>query len=312
MDMIGQSHPSPRPSPREGRGRRTRSALPLSPQRGEGRGEGCDWLSTLARVKHVRGEFQKLFYVCFLALTACTATRHHTAMSKPKQTAKVLDKTVSRRVKANYLLFLPDGYEAKPRARWPVLLFLHGIGERGSDPWKVKIHGPPKIAEQMTNFPFILVSPQCPNGQWWSNEILTALLDEIIAKYKADTNRVYLTGLSMGGFGAWNLALQYPERFAAVAPLCGGGNPYYIQSYNPTRKAALRALPFWVFHGEQDTAVAPEESRRMVDALKKIGCDIKFTLYPGVGHDCWTQTYNNPELYEWLLSHTRAGSCAQK
>src|SRR5947199_10634213 len=99
MDMIGQSHPSPRPSPREGRGRRTRSALPLSPQRGEGRGEGCDWLSTLARVKHVRGEFQKLFYVCFLALTACTATRHHTAMSKPKQTAKVLDKTVSRRVK---------------------------------------------------------------------------------------------------------------------------------------------------------------------------------------------------------------------
>jgi predicted peptidase len=120
-----------------------------------------------------------------------------------------------------------------------------------------------------------------------------------------DTRRVYLTGLSMGGFGAFSLALRSPERFAAVAPVCGGGNPFPPHGFDKKRKAALQSLPFWVFHGDKDTAVALAESERMVAALKKQGCDVTFTVYPGVGHDSWTQTYNNPELYEWFLQHTR-------
>lgn len=243
-----------------------------------------------------------------LALTACTTTNHQSAMPKTRQTARSLKTTLSQPVQVNYLLFLPEGYEAKSAKTWPLILFLHGIGERGNDPWKVKVHGPPKVAEKMSNFPFIVVSPQCPNGEWWSNDKLLALLDKVIAKYSVDTNRVYLTGLSMGGFGAWNLALEFPERFAAVAPLCGGGNPYFPHAYNARRKAALHSLPFWAFHGDKDPAVAVEESERMVDALRKLGCDVKFTVYPGVGHDCWTQTYNNPQLYEWFLDHERKPS----
>jgi predicted peptidase len=241
-------------------------------------------------------------FATLLALTACTT---QTSMPKPIQTAQVLNTTVSKKAKANYLLFLPEGYDARSPKRWPLILFLHGIGERGSDPWKVKVHGPPKVAEQLTNFPFIVLSPQCPNGQWWSNEILIALLDETIARHNVDTNRIYLTGLSMGGFGAWSLALEFPERFAAVAPLCGGGNPYYPLAHTGRRKAALKSLPFWAFHGDKDPAVALEESERMVKAVQKLGCDVKLTIYPGVGHDCWTQTYNDPQLYEWFLQHER-------
>src|ERR1043166_5003507 len=247
-----------------------------------------------------------LTLVCSATLLALTACTTQTPMSKPIQTAQVLDTKVSKkRVKANYLLFLPEGYDANSPRRWPLILFLHGIGERGNDPWKVKIHGPPKVAEKMASFPFIVLSPQCPNGQWWSNEILTALLDEAVAKHKVDTNRIYLTGLSMGGFGAWSLAMEFPERFAAVAPLCGGGNPYYPNAYDARRRAALKSLPFWVFHGDQDRSVALVESERMVNALKKLGCDVKFTVYEGVGHDCWTQTYSDPRLYAWFLEHER-------
>jgi predicted peptidase len=224
----------------------------------------------------------------------------------PRQTAQSFERPISRTVRAKYLRFLPKGYDAQSPRRWPLMLFLHGIGERGRDPWKVKAHGPPKVAETMTNFPFILVSPQCPNGEWWSNDVLEALLDEVIATHNVDTGRVYLTGSSMGGFGAFALALCAPERFAAVAPVCGGGTPFPPMGFDARRKAALQALPFWVFHGDQDTAVPLEESERMVKALKKFGCEVKFTVYPGVGHDAWTRTYENPELYEWFLSHRRA------
>jgi predicted peptidase len=226
-------------------------------------------------------------------------------MAKPKQNARTFSKRITTRVKADYLLFLPDGFDSKKKERWPLIFFLHGMGERGSDPWKVKVHGPPKVAEKMADFPFIVVSPQCPDDEWWSSEVLTALLDEIIGRHKIDTNRIYLTGLSMGGYGAWSLALERPERFAAVAVVCGGGNPNYFHSYGPARKAALKSLPFWVFHGDKDNSVPLDESQRMVAALKKFGCDVRFTIYPGVEHDSWTQTYANPELYEWFLGHKR-------
>jgi len=226
-------------------------------------------------------------------------------MSKPIQTAQILNTQINKAIQLKYLLFLPKGYDTGSSKRWPLILFLHGIGERGQDPWRVKVHGPPKVAEQLTDFPFIVVSPQCPPGGWWSNEVLMTLLDEVIAKQAVDVDRIYLTGLSMGGFGAWSLALAFPERFAAVAPICGGGNWHVAMALDESQAAALKSLPFWAFHGDQDTSVGIEESERMVKGLQKFGCNIKFTIYPGVGHDSWTETYNNPELYKWFLTHSR-------
>src|SRR5207247_5709557 len=126
-------------------------------------------------------------------------------------------------VELGYLLYLPKDYNAKSGRRWPLMLFLQGAGERGTNLSLVSVHGPPKLVKQGREFPFILVSPQCPADQRWDNDALLALLDDVIARHKVDTNRIYLTGLSMGGFGAWSLAARYPERFAAVAPICGGG-----------------------------------------------------------------------------------------
>src|SRR5262245_53750329 len=140
-------------------------------------------------------------------------------MQKPQSFKKKITSNVS----ADYLLFLPKGYEAKGRKRWPLMLFLHGAGERGTNLSKVTVHGPPKIVKNRPDFPFILVSPQCPEGEVWSNDTLLALLDEVIRKHKVDTNRIYLTGLSMGGYGTWSLGIRYPDGFAAIAPICGGG-----------------------------------------------------------------------------------------
>jgi predicted peptidase len=153
------------------------------------------------------------------------------------QKSKKFEKQVTRTLSANYLLFLPKGYEPKGEKKWPLMIFLHGAGERGSELKKVAVHGPPKIVKSQPDFPFIVVSPQCPENQTWSNDVVLGLMDEIIATHQVDTNRVYLTGLSMGGYGTWSIALQHPERFAAVAPICGGGNTIDAL-LTPRRKAA--------------------------------------------------------------------------
>jgi predicted peptidase len=194
-----------------------------------------------------------------------------------------------------YLLFLPQGYK-ESKERWPLMLFLHGSGESGTNLAKVKVHGPPKLVESKPDFPFILVSPQSP-GRGWNNDTLMALLDEVMSKYQVDPQRVYLTGLSMGGFGTWSLAAAHPERFAAIVPICGGGKPE-----NATK---LAALPIWAFHGAKDQAVPVQRSREMVAAIRAAGGNVKYTEYPDAPHDCWTQTYNNPDLYKWLLAQKR-------
>lgn len=211
------------------------------------------------------------------------------------QQAKVFEKQIT--VKLDYLLFLPEGYSNDSDKKWPLMLFLHGAGERGSDVNKVKIHGPPKIVENRKDFPFIVVSPQCPSNSWWQPFQLNALLDEIQSKYKVDPDRVYLTGLSMGGYGTWELATQSPQRFAAIAPICGGGNPVLARR--------IKDLPIWVFHGDADHTVPVARSDEMVEALKKAGADVKYTRYEGVDHDSWTRTYANEELFQWMLSHKR-------
>jgi predicted peptidase len=226
--------------------------------------------------------------------------------SPPKQTAREFQFTKTLSVKVNYLLFLPTGYDAKAEKRWPMILFLHGAGERGTNIWKVATHGPVKHVTGDSEFPFIVVSPQCPEQQVWSKDVLLALLDETTAKYAVDTNRIYLTGLSMGGYGTWDLGLTHPEKFAAIVPICGGGQMIGVILGSRDKGPALRSLGVWAFHGAKDPVVTLEESQRMVDALKRAGVpDVKLTVYPEAQHDSWTETYKNPELYEWLLKHQR-------
>jgi pimeloyl-ACP methyl ester carboxylesterase len=214
-----------------------------------------------------------------------------------KQTANVLETQVTVSVTQNHLVYLPKDYDSSDDS-WPLMLFLHGAGERGNDIEKVKLNGPPMLVEQGQEFPFIIVSPQCPEKSWWSSDVeletLNALLDDLVSTYSIDETRIYLTGLSMGGFGAWALAAKYPERFAALAPVCGGGDP--------ETASRLAHLPQWVFHGDADTVIPIEKSQEMVDALKQLGNDATFTIYPGVGHDSWTQAYETAELYDWFLA----------
>lgn len=210
-----------------------------------------------------------------------------------KQTPEQLDRAV--KVSLKYLLYLPKNYEKE--SAWPLMLFLHGAGERGDDLEKVKKHGPPKLIAAGKDFPFVVVSPQCPNGRWWEPVELAALLDEIAEKYKIDRERIYVTGLSMGGFGTWSLAAYQPTRFAALVPICGGGEPFTTKLYAKT--------PVWVFHGAKDPVVKLDRSDSMVEALKKNGADVKYTVYPEAGHDSWTESYDNPELYEWMLKQKR-------
>lgn len=208
--------------------------------------------------------------------------------------------TITKEVGLSYLLSLPPNYE-ETEEKFPLVLFLHGMGERGNDLELIKKHGPPKLADEK-EFPFILVSPQCPIEPRLANWLvyiddLMALVDDIIEKYRVDTKRVYVTGLSMGGYGTWALAKRYPDRFAAIAPICGGGSVEGIEK--------LKDLPIWVFHGAKDEVVPLSESEVLVEALRKVGGNVKFTIYPDADHDSWTETYENPEFYEWLLSQRK-------
>ncbi len=197
-----------------------------------------------------------------------------------------------------YLLYLPPEYDKAQAKAWPLVLFLHGSGERGTKIEDVKKHGPPKLVGAGRQFPFILISPQCPPGKWWDAATLEALVEDVQAKYHVDPDRVYATGLSMGGFGTWDLVRHYPRKFAAIVPICGGGDPQFVKAY--------AHVPVWAFHGEEDHTVPIKRSEEMVDALKAAGDpEVKFTHYPGVGHDSWVKAYDDPELYEWLLSHKR-------
>lgn len=219
----------------------------------------------------------------------------------------------------DYLLSLPEGYAASPGTRWPVLLFLHGAGQRGADVWMVAQQGigrlladpePLTLAERAVAkelaASFLVLAPQCPELEVWDDEALLALLDDLGTTFRVDAQRVYLTGLSMGGFGAWSLGVRQPQRFAAIAPICGGGRLADVRAAQGERKAALRRLGVWAFHGGKDRVVPPEESERMVQALRAIGAeDVRLTVYPEVEHDAWTAAYADPELYAWLRRHAR-------
>ena len=247
-----------------------------------------------------------LSFLASFSLAVAGTNQLSNPMKPGQQTPQKFSVERKQVLAADYILYLPDGYSATNHQRWPLILFLHGAGERGDDVWKAVISSPPKVEEARQ---FIVVSPLCPSGESWSDEVLLALLDDIETRYAVDTKRVYLTGLSMGGYGTWNLAMNHPDRFAAIAPICGGGETIPIvlaEHYAPERLAQIKSLGIWAFHGGLDNVVPPEESVRMVNALKKVGCtDVKLTIYPDAYHDSWTKTYANPELFAWFLRHTR-------
>jgi predicted peptidase len=221
------------------------------------------------------------------------------------QTREQFECKTAQAIRMPYLLFLPQDYEKNTARSWPLMLFLHGSGERGNNPSKVAAHGPPRLVKSTPDFPFIVVSPQCARGQIWSSNTLQLLLDCIETRVRADSTRVYLTGLSMGGYGAWKLGVSAPERFAAIVPICGGGDMLPLLLADPKKLKALRTLGVWAFHGARDPVVPLSESESMVAAFRRIGNKAKLTVYPDAAHDSWTETYKNPDLYDWLLEHRR-------
>ncbi len=214
--------------------------------------------------------------------------REHTA-----HFAEIVQRTVS----LDYLLYLPESYAADETAHFPLILFLHGTGERGADLGRVKRIGLPARLAEWPECPFVVVAPQCAEHSIWAFELdtLHALLDSVCETCRIDTQRLYLTGLSLGGTGVWYLATRFPGRFAAIAPISGRG-------ISRSLIGNLRDTPVWAFHGARDAIVEPAETERMVEALQQVGTDVQMTIYPDATHDAWTATYANPALYDWFLA----------
>lgn len=207
-------------------------------------------------------------------------------------------KSAQRLMKYRYLTYFPRGYDPRRKKGYPLLLFLHGAGERGSKLGLVKKLGPIREIERGRDLPFIVLAPQCPSNGGWNAEALAALLDDFQAGHNVNPARVYLTGLSMGSHGVWMLANAHPERFAAIAPVC----PPVLRNRVPGR---FKDMPAWVFHGAMDSVVPITNSLTMVRAIRKAGGSVRLTIYPDAGHDSWTQAYGNPALYRWFLKHRR-------
>jgi len=192
-----------------------------------------------------------------------------------------------------YLLYLPKHYAGQPYRKYPLLVYLHGKSCRGYNLEKLKRYGPPYLISKGWDFPFIIVSPQCPPDRIWStDEWFPALYKSLSDKYRIDENRVYLTGMSMGGSGVWALAIKHPEYLAAAIPLCGGWRTKGIE--------AMKDIPVWAFHGSEDDIVPPEETGKMVEALRKAGGRVRYSRLEGQGHSIH-RIYEYKEIYDWLL-----------
>lgn len=207
----------------------------------------------------------------------------------------------------NYLLYLPMGHNKDKQKKWPVIVFLHGTSMRGDNLEKLKLYGLPSLLENRKDFPFIVIAPQCPKDKMWaSEEWLMPLLKETGAAYRMDEERIYLTGISLGGEGTWYLAVKHPDVFAAAAP-CSGPT---LKLGLPLKAKKIKHLPVWVFHGARDTNILPEEPQEMVEALKKHGGNVKFTLFPAKGHGGFTSVYEDPELFTWFLEQKKNNTYA--
>ena len=217
---------------------------------------------------------------------------------KPGKQAMSFDRFVRRGESCLYWLYLPEGYGQKER-KWPMILVLHGSFQQGRDLSRIGTPIPPNVEEIRNSFPFVVVTPQCPDEyDAWPSELLADLIDEMVLKYNVDARRVCVTGVSLGGRGSWSVAVDYPERFAAVVPVCGTYD-------HPERIGRIKNVPVWAFHGDQDTTVAFAPVKKMVEDLQAQGGNVKFTVYPGAGHGISGMAYRTKDLYDWLLQQAR-------
>lgn len=273
---------------------------------------GCKELTDqLAILNRLRDSKENEFVVAQKAVPAQTPIP---ADAKQKETQALLEARIytgAAGKKLPYRLLKPDGYD--PKQKYPLVLLLHGSGERGDDNEKQLVHGVPEFVreENRKAYPCFLAVPQCPKSQKWADwvpgprpaqpsepsRLALELLDSLQKEFSIDTKRIYITGISMGGFGTWDLITRHPERFAAAVPICGGGDP--------AQMAKVANMPIWAFHGGKDTAVKPASSRDLIEALKKAGGSPKYTEYPDVGHASWVPAYKDPELFQWLFAQKR-------
>lgn len=201
-----------------------------------------------------------------------------------------------KKVKYNYLLHLPDDYGKDPGKKWPVIFYLHGRHASGVNLKSLERYGLPYYLSIGKKIDFIVVSPQCPwNKNWSSDDWFNPVYDELASKHKVDDARIYMIGMSMGGYGTWSLANRMPDRFAAISPMCGGADTRWADR--------LSKIPIWVFHGTADNQIPIIRSEEMVKAIEKLNGNVKYSRLVNQGHDISKQ-FNNDELYSWLLEHS--------
>ena len=227
-------------------------------------------------------------YVSMLMAIFCVLIQLHACKpGKPKQQPKP---------DYHYLIYIPEGYDSIQQKNWPIIIYLHGKSAGGNNLNKVKRYGIPFFIDRGMKFNAIVVSPQCPSGKNWTTENwFEPFYKELSSKYRIDSTRIYLTGMSMGAFGTWDLGIKYPNRFATLMPLCGGGKPQEV--------CAIKDVPIWVFHGNQDSIVPIRRSNEMVKALRKCGGNPKYTVLKGKGHDIHRQ-YADQGIYDWMMHYT--------
>jgi len=250
------------------------------------------------------------------AVHATAGRAHPAAVQEPPQETGFLNRKIELNgATYRFQVYLPEQWRRDDHKQWPIILFLHGRGERGSEGmWQTQIGLPEEVRDHPERWPFVIVMPQCPLPGYWTDPAMMAMamagLDQEATEFRGDPQRTYLTGLSLGGYGAWELARLYPHRWAAIAIAAGG----IFWSYAPERwqqastlpaeyAEALGRTPVWLFHGADDNLVPPRESELMYEAFKAAGGHVRLWIYQGLKHDCWTRAFNEPELPHWLLGH---------
>jgi len=252
-------------------------------------------------------------FFCFAILLVLNGAP--TASADEPYVAKVFEGSGGKTLPVR--IMLPEGYDAQGTEQYPLVLFLHGAGERGTDNTKQLIHALGDFAkpENRKKYPCFVIAPQCPEGKQWvevpwtlpahkqlpedseSAKLTLELISALQKQYRIDSKRLYVTGLSMGGFGTWDLITRHPQMWAAAVPVCGGADEATAER--------VAKLPIWAFHGDKDTVVIPARSRNMIAAIKQAGGKPLYTEYPGVGHNSWAAAYSDPKMLEWLFSQQR-------
>lgn len=254
--------------------------------------------------------------ICLVAPVATNSPARAYAAAEPAQETGFLNRRIELHgTTYRFQVYLPEEWRRDDHKLWPIILALHGRGERGAEGmWQTQIGLPQQVRDHPERWPFVIVMPQCPQPEYWTDPRMMALalaaLDQESEEFRGDPERTYLTGLSLGGYGAWELAKDEPHRWAAIVIAASG----VFWSYEPDRweqadtlpeeyARAVGRTPVWLFHGTEDNVVKPRESELMFEALKAEGGNVRLWLYQGLRHDCWTRAYNEPELPRWLLAH---------